>query len=164
MASRQSADKLKPLPPDPDCHQHSAIPLAGQHLPSSRAAMSVASIALTCASTSFPVRRFGRRQFTRRDSLKQRRRDAFGRSAIVSIVGSAKVTGRSLRTGARRSRQRRIATVSPPSAISTALRVNLSASPSSSASMASVVSGLGLRSVLSGFAPPPLEAPRKALL
>src|SRR3954462_1516725 len=27
MASRSSADKLKPLPPDPDRHQHSAIPL-----------------------------------------------------------------------------------------------------------------------------------------
>src|SRR4051812_47224901 len=26
MASRSSADKLKPLPPDPDRHQHSAIP------------------------------------------------------------------------------------------------------------------------------------------
>src|SRR4051812_44967529 len=25
MASRSSADKLKPLPPDPDRHQHSAI-------------------------------------------------------------------------------------------------------------------------------------------
>src|SRR5215217_1542281 len=29
MASRQSADKLKPLPPDPDRQQHSAIPLFG---------------------------------------------------------------------------------------------------------------------------------------
>src|SRR3954452_24038264 len=28
MASRSSADKLKPLPPDPDRHQHSAIPRA----------------------------------------------------------------------------------------------------------------------------------------
>src|SRR3954470_5154967 len=29
MASRSSADKLKPLPPDPDRHQHSAIPPRG---------------------------------------------------------------------------------------------------------------------------------------
>src|SRR3954466_13487064 len=29
MASRSSADKLKPLPPDPDRHQHSAIPPDG---------------------------------------------------------------------------------------------------------------------------------------
>jgi hypothetical protein len=27
MASRSSAEKLKPLPPDPDRQQHSAIPL-----------------------------------------------------------------------------------------------------------------------------------------
>src|SRR4051794_34135484 len=32
MASRSSADKLKPLPPDPDRHQHSAIP--PRHAPS----------------------------------------------------------------------------------------------------------------------------------
>src|SRR3954463_12108309 len=33
MASRSSADKLKPLPPDPDRHQHSAILLANVGLP-----------------------------------------------------------------------------------------------------------------------------------
>src|SRR4051812_34520821 len=32
MASRQSADKLKPLPPDPDRHQHSAIPRSAVRL------------------------------------------------------------------------------------------------------------------------------------
>src|SRR3954447_9914353 len=33
MASRSSADKLKPLPPDPDRHQHSAIPPAHPRCP-----------------------------------------------------------------------------------------------------------------------------------
>jgi hypothetical protein len=60
-------------------------------------------------------------------------------SAALSIFGRAKETGRSLRGGRILSRQSRRATESPSFARSIAFRVSTSASPSSSASTASVV-------------------------
>jgi hypothetical protein len=59
-------------------------------------------------------------------------------SATVSIRGMSNDTGRSFRAGNMRSIQRRSAVVSPCFAKSMALRVNCSASPSSSCSAATV--------------------------
>src|SRR3984893_17577765 len=64
---------------------------------------------------------------------------AFAASAALAIFGRAKETGRSLRGGRILSRQSRRATESPSFARSIAFRVSTSASPSSSASTASVV-------------------------
>lgn len=60
-------------------------------------------------------------------------------SPAPSRRGSLKLTRRSRRGGKMRSRHRRNAVLSPESASSIALRVSLSASPSSNASAASVV-------------------------
>jgi len=71
-------------------------------------------------------------------TASKRANEARGTSAAVSIAGRAKVTGRSRLGGQSRSRHSRRATVSPLFAISIALRVMASASPSRRASIASV--------------------------
>ena len=63
---------------------------------------------------------------------------AAGTSLTHSTLGNAKATGRSRRGGNTRSRQSRMATMSPSNARSITLRVSAGASPSSSSSIARV--------------------------
>jgi tetratricopeptide (TPR) repeat protein len=72
-------------------------------------------------------------------ALLFQRQDDWAASAALETGGSSKSTGRSFRGGAIRSRHSRSAVRSPSFASSIALRVMVSASPSSSASTASVV-------------------------
>ena len=78
-------------------------------------------------------------------------------SPALCKAGSLKLTGRSRRGGKIRSRHSRIAVLSPASAISTTFRVSASASPSSSASAASVVRWRAPLGLPPGFPERPFE-------
>src|SRR4051812_36523971 len=70
MASRSSADKLKPLPPDPDRHQHSAIPRL-----------------MTCATCGLAM--FGRTYAARGKQPERRYYQCHGKDCILSARPAA---------------------------------------------------------------------------